>query len=557
MATREVSHVEYLRVANFGSRQWLVHAGTGERVSLPPGDWELEFGEDEYEGVGALCCSLPDSEPQVYWANTLLTLSLHVVEEEGSPPRTVVQQKGGGHRDICDAAFDICPKLLQLGSIQGNTVDVEIYWHSLMHGQCRGFWGMQRLTHFVWPRDKYMQKGFVTRKVQLLPRRLVALGLQDSTHVRQSRLGWLASSATQAGSAYAEPAEVEQEWSVNTVTMLGWLVGLLWSSANPLSVIGANTNESRPLVLIDAICCKLFGGNSFVIASTAPAFTMSLGATSVGVTDMEASLQGLLRQDVLRMTLPRELTLGALLSKLCFAVTCGKHRHGAKDRLRVLLATIIKEVGALLDILLEAHMTSDFTDMSVEAGRTGTRGLRTSQAYKTGMSAMARRKASKRGFMQGFGESTAKRRRVVSGAPEYIIHERASQKQDKVRLYGYLCAQRQRGSVHTLSLSFDGVKAIGREVVCGVLQWPDTNVAVWAPVQVPWIGESKRPGDNNTEGRGERYLLLATRVITIECSPLYSGCFRFRVHFSRYSVKRVVVALHLPAPPGPSQTRKP
>eukprot|EP00971_Amphidinium_carterae_P044244 870071-Amphidinium_carterae.1 len=211
MPTREVSHAEYLHLANYGLRQWLVHAGTGERVSLPPGEWQLEFGEDEYEGVGALSCELPDGEPQVYWANTLLTLSMHSVEEEGREQCRLVQQKGGSHRDVRDLAFDICPKLLQLGTVQGNTLDVEIYWHSLMHGRCRAFWGLQRLVDFVFPRDLYLQKGFVSRKVSLMTRRLVAIGLQGATHIRQSRLGWQTSSASPAGSAYPEPAEVEQE----------------------------------------------------------------------------------------------------------------------------------------------------------------------------------------------------------------------------------------------------------------------------------------------------------------------------------------------------------
>eukprot|EP00971_Amphidinium_carterae_P106591 2111465-Amphidinium_carterae.1 len=171
--------------------------------------------------------------------------------------------------------------------------------------------------------------------------------------------------------------------------MLGWLVGLLWSSANPLSVVGAGTNESRPLILIDVLCSKLLGENRYVASCSDPCFSLSVCANTVDAAGLEGSCAGLLRQDILRLSLAREMTMGGILSRLCFEVTCGKHRPAAKERLRSLLAAIIREIGELMDILTEAHLSSDFTSMSVEAGRSGTRGLRTAQSYKTGMSAMA------------------------------------------------------------------------------------------------------------------------------------------------------------------------
>eukprot|EP00971_Amphidinium_carterae_P314690 6255395-Amphidinium_carterae.4 len=482
--SREVNHALFLRLACYGNRQWLLHTGTGERISLAPGEWSLHIGEEEHEGVGALSCVKPDADPELYWANTLLTLSLHVIERDGTEVSRVIHQAGADHKDVLAAAFDVTPKLLQLGEIQNNTLDIEIYWHALMYGHCKAFWGLQRVVHFVFPRDSYLQKSFITRKVVDWTTRLRALGLADVTCIRTSRMGWETASATVAGSRYPELSHAEQEWSMNTVTLVGWLVGLLWSKGNASHVIGVGTQQSHPLLVLDVVCRKLLGANVYEISSAAPPFATSITSTSIDVERFEMSLQGWLRQDVLRMQLAREMSLPALLSQLCFAFTCLKQKPGVKARLQGLLVALVTEIGTLLDILLEPHLSTDFTDMTVELGRTGKRALRTSQSYKTTMSALARRKANKRGFLQGFGESTRKRRRLVSGAPEYVVHERSSQKHDRERLYGHLCAQREKGHGRTVSLSFDGVRAIGRECVSGVLQWPDSNIATWCPVQV-------------------------------------------------------------------------
>eukprot|EP00971_Amphidinium_carterae_P347133 6488980-Amphidinium_carterae.2 len=92
MATREVNHALYLRLACYGTRQWLLHTGTGERISLPPGEWSLHIGEGEHEGVGALSCVKPGSDDELYWANTLLSLSLHVLERDGVEVSRIIQQ---------------------------------------------------------------------------------------------------------------------------------------------------------------------------------------------------------------------------------------------------------------------------------------------------------------------------------------------------------------------------------------------------------------------------------------------------------------------------------
>eukprot|EP00971_Amphidinium_carterae_P335440 6471286-Amphidinium_carterae.1 len=491
MTTREVNHGDFLRLLNYGVRQWLLHSGTGERVSLAPGQWSIEIGEDEFAGVAALCCEVPERTPEVYWANNLLKLSLHIVERDGVEVNRVIQQEGQGHRELASVAFDVLPKLLQLGEVRANTLDVEIYWHALVYGDCKAFWGLQRLVHFIFPRESYLQRSFITRKIDPWTRRVHALGLETSTHVRPSRQGWESANTKSYAGRYNEPAESEQEWSMSTITMLGWLVGLMWSAGHPSAVIGAGTSESRPLVLIDTLCSRMLGVNEYEVACAEPSFRTTLGATSVDIAGLQASLPASLRQDFIRMHLAGPLSVGELLSRLCCVLTCEKHNRGVKNRLRAFLAAFIHQVGALLDILLEAHLTSDFTGMAVESGRTGKRALRTSQSYKTGMSALARRKVNKRGFLQGFGFSTEKRRKLVSGAPEYVIHERASQKQDKERLYGYLSAQRQRGSISTVSLAFDGVKSIGRECVSGLLQWPESDVGAWTPVQASLQAECK------------------------------------------------------------------
>eukprot|EP00971_Amphidinium_carterae_P026050 513761-Amphidinium_carterae.1 len=352
-----------------------------------------------------------------------------------------------------------------------------------MYGHCKAFWGLQRLVHFVFPRESYLQKSYISRKVPDWTQRLVALGQGESTCIRTSRKGWETTSSTASGSRYPEPAHVEQEWSMNTVTVVGWLVGLLWSKGNPSNVIDVGTQDSRPLLLLDALCRKLLGGNEYEISSSEPVFETTITATSIDVHRLETSMQGWLRQDVLRLQLDRDMTLPSFLSQLCFGYTCKKQKAGVKSRLQSLVAAVITEVGTLLDILLEPHLSVDFTHMSIEAGRSGNRPLRTPQAYKTAMSALARRKNNKRGFLQGFGDMTRKRRRLVSGAEEYVVHERASQKHDKERLYGHLCAQREKGPGRTVSLSFDGLKAIGRECISGLLQWPESNTATWLPVQ--------------------------------------------------------------------------
>ena len=117
----EVPHDLHLSLLQVGTDEfYLLHKGTGERFPLRTGLWSLHF--NEYR-MGALRCQKVGEADESWWANSLLSSSLHEVQPTpNSPPKFMVQMHGGQSSWIEDLAVSVpqkrccpsqrdCPKL--------------------------------------------------------------------------------------------------------------------------------------------------------------------------------------------------------------------------------------------------------------------------------------------------------------------------------------------------------------------------------------------------------------------------------------------------------------
>eukprot|EP00971_Amphidinium_carterae_P337539 6474394-Amphidinium_carterae.1 len=167
--------------------------------------------------------------------------------------------------------------------------------------------------------------------------RLTRLGLEDMIAVRQTHAGCQVRHAQGQALQYGLSVECEQQWSMSSCTVVGFLVSLL-VSVRSAGVIGLNTDSSRPLLLLQCLLHQVLQDRTTCLRASPGSLAWSIAAGQVNMVELLESCDRHTRAVLAGLDLGDSCPMPSLLYKLCLHITVKQHRKGAKERLIALLA---------------------------------------------------------------------------------------------------------------------------------------------------------------------------------------------------------------------------